>query len=252
MRILIVEDETLAAQRLRKLLVDIDPTVEVAAVVNSIVSTVDWLKGNDLPDLILMDVELADGQCFEIFKRIHITTPIIFTTSYDEYAIQAFKVNSVDYLLKPVGVDDLRASLYKYNTFHGSPTAIPVFEQLLQYFQKMKRTYRDRFLVKTGSRYISLEIDVIAYFYFEERLTFIKTWKGESFVIDFSLDELEQMLSPEHFFRVNRQYIIHHRAVVSIHDYFNSKLLLTLNPPAKQEVIISRERSSQFKSWMGK
>ena len=252
MKLLIVEDEKLAVNRLRKLLVEIDPKIEVTAAVNSIVSTVDWLSKNHLPDLILMDVELADGQCFEIFKRVNITSPVIFITSYDQYAIQAFKVNSVDYLLKPVGIDDLRNALNKFSTLHKPSSSSGTLEQFLQHFQKMNQSYRERFLVKTGSRYISLETDMIAYFYFQDRVTFIKTWKDENYIVDFSLDELVQLLSPTYFFRVNRQFIIHHRSVTNIQDYFNNKILLTLKPQASQEVVVSRERSAEFKTWMGK
>ena len=252
MKLLIVEDETLAVNRLRKLLVEIDPKIEVIAAVNSIVSTVDWLSKNHLPDLILMDVELADGQCFEIFKRVNVTTPVIFTTSYDQYAIEAFKVNSIDYLLKPVGIDDLRNALNKFSTLHKPSSSLGTLEQFLQHFQKMNQSYRERFLVKTGSRYVSLETDMIAYFYFQDRVTFIKTWKDENYIVDFSMDELEQLLSPTDFFRVNRQFIVNHRSVTNIQDYFNNKLLLTLKPQASQEVVISRERAAEFKIWMGK
>jgi len=252
MKLLIVEDETLAVNRLRKLLVEIDPKIEVTGVLNSIVSTVDWLSKNPLPDLILMDVELEDGQCFEIFKRVNVTTAVIFTTSYDQYAIEAFKVNSIDYLLKPVGIDDLRNALNKFSTLHKPSSSLGTLEQFLQHFQKMNQSYRERFLVKTGSRYVSLETDMIAYFYFQDRVTFIKTWKDENYIVDFSMDELEQLLSPTDFFRVNRQFIVNHRSVTNIQDYFNNKLLLTLKPQASQEVVISRERAAEFKIWMGK
>ena len=257
MKVLIVEDETLAVERLSRLLREIEDTIEIAGVTNSIVSTVEWLRTHPQPELILMDIELADGQSFDIFKRIEIQSPVIFTTSYDEYALSAFKVNSIDYLLKPVDRDELRGSIQKFRSLSkrvlADPETITHLATLVQNLTPQpSEVYKERFLVKTGTRYRSLEIDQIAYFYSEERVSYIRTWKDEAFIVDYPLDALEQMLPPKLFFRANRQFIVHAKAVNSISDYFNNKLLLTLTPPSKYEVIISRDRAMPFKIWMGK
>ena len=256
MKVLIVEDETLAVERLCKLLREIEDTIEIVGVTNSIVSTVEWLRTHLQPELILMDIELADGQSFDIFKRIEIQSPVIFTTSYDEYALSAFKVNSIDYLLKPVDRDDLRGSIQKFRSltkrFLADPGTITHLATLVQNLTQPSEAYKERFLVKTGTRYRSLELDQIAYFYSEERVSYIRTWKDEAFIVDHPLDALELMLPPKLFFRANRQFIVHIKAVNSISDYFNNKLLLTLTPPSKYEVIISRDRATPFKIWMGK
>ncbi|HEX8530493.1 MAG TPA: LytTR family DNA-binding domain-containing protein [Cytophagales bacterium] len=257
MRVLIVEDEELAVERILKLLAEVESTAVVAGVTASIEATVAWLQGNPRPDLILMDIELADGQSFEIFNRVAVQSPVIFTTSYDEYAIRAFKVNSIDYLLKPVKREELRAALDKLRALAqqlhpaGEPPADRI-EQLIRGLAQPVKEYRERFLVKLGQRYVSLETGDIAYFYYEDRLTFLKTWKNERHLVDYTLDELEAMLPPKTFFRANRQCIVHIRAVHNIHSYFNHKLKLTLLPESEAEVLVSRERATEFKAWMGK
>jgi two-component system, LytTR family, response regulator LytT len=258
MNILIVEDEALAVERLKKLLLQVEGQAQIMAVTGSVEATVEWLQAHRSPDLILMDIELADGQSFEIFSRVQVSSPIIFTTSYDEYAIRAFKVNSIDYLLKPIKGEELKASLEKLHTFKqlmgqtSQPVLSQQIEQLIRQLRPATQPYRNRFLVKTGFRYLSVETNEIAYFYYQDRFTFLKTWKNAEFIVDFSLDDLEQMLSPENFFRANRQYILHIRSICLVQDYFNHKLKLTLQPATSEEVLISRERASEFKIWMGK
>ncbi len=255
--VLIIEDEAIAARRLRKMVTDIDPASEVLAVLDSIESSVQWLEANPCPSLILMDIELVDGQSFEIFDRVAVNCPVIFTTAYDEYAIRAFKVNSIDYLLKPVKRDELRAGLDKLRNLARqlNPAAEPSvsrIEQLIRGLSQPEKEYRERFLIKSGQRYLSVETGEIAYFYYEDRLTFLKTWKNERYPVDYTLDELEGMLPPKLFFRANRQCILHIRSVHNIHSYFNHKLKLTLQPPLEAEVLVSRERATEFKQWMGK
>ncbi len=257
MRVLIVEDEELAVERIQKLLAEVESTAEVAGVTASIGATVAWLQTQPRPDLILMDIELADGQSFEIFNRVAVQSPVIFTTSYDEYAIRACKVNSIDYLLKPVKREELRAGLDKLRTLARqlNPAAEPSvsrIEQLIRGLAQPEKEYRERFLIKSGQRYLSVETGEIAYFYYEDRLTFLKTWKNERYPVDYTLDELEGMLPPKSFFRANRQCILHIRSVHNIHSYFNHKLKLTLQPPLEAEVLVSRERATEFKQWMGK
>jgi len=254
MNVLIIEDEPLAADRLRQLLSQADASMQVVGVIDSVEASVAWLQSNPKPDLILMDIELSDGQSFAIFDQVAVTTPVIFTTSYDEYAIQAFKVNSIDYLLKPVKPEDLQSAINKLKTFgnHLPFAQSAAVEQLLRQLHRPEAAYRERFLVKSGQRYFSIEVDDIAYFFFRNRVTFLKTWKKESYYIDYVMDELEEMLPPQDFFRANRQYLVHVKSVKDIHPFFNNKLKLTLHPAAEEDVLVSRERAADFKNWMGK
>jgi DNA-binding LytR/AlgR family response regulator len=201
-----------------------------------------------------MDIELSDGQSFSIFDQVTVTSPVIFTTSYDEYAIRAFKVNSIDYLLKPVKLEDLQAAIEKFRNLgkHLPPGPAAGIEQLLRELRRPEKEYRERFLVKSGQRYFSIDVDDIAYFYYRNRVTFLKTWKKDTYYIDYILDELEEMLSPKSFFRANRQYLLHIKSIKDIHNYFNNKLKLTVNPAAEEEILVSREKAMEFKNWMGK
>lgn len=254
MNVLIIEDEPLAVSRLRQLLLDADGSLQVAGVTDSIEASVAWLQENPKPDLILMDIELSDGQSFEIFDQVPVKSPVIFTTSYDEYAIQAFKVNSIDYLLKPVKPEDLQTAIEKLKNFsHHLPGSAPAaIEHLLRQLRPQEKEYRDRFLVKSGQRYFSIHADDIAYFFYRNRVTFLKTWKQEVYYIDYILDELEEMLSPRIFFRANRQFLLHVKSVKEIHTELNNKLRLTLQPAIEDEVLVSRERAPEFKDWMGR
>jgi two-component system, LytTR family, response regulator LytT len=254
MNVLIIEDEPLAADRLRQLLSQANPGMQVVGATESVEASVAWLQTHSKPDLILMDIELSDGQSFAIFDQVAVSTPVIFTTSYDEYAIQAFKVNSIDYLLKPVKSEDLQAAIQKLKTFgHHLPFAQPAaVEHLLRQLRRPEAAYRERFLVKSGQRYFSIEVDDIAYFFYHNRVTFLKTWKRESYYIDYILDELEEILSPQDFFRANRQYLLHVKSVKDIQPFFNNKLKLTLQPTPEEDVLVSRERAADFKNWMGK
>ncbi|HET7896258.1 MAG TPA: LytTR family DNA-binding domain-containing protein [Flavisolibacter sp.] len=254
MNVLIIEDEPLAVDRLHQLLAEADPTLQVAGVTDSVETSVSWLQFNPKPDLILMDIELSDGQSFAIFEQVKVSSPVIFTTSYDEYAIQAFKVNSIDYLLKPVKREDLDIALDKFrNLGRHLPTGpSAAIEHLLRQLRKPEKEYRDRFLVKSGQRYYSIEADDIAYFFYQNRVTFLKTWKKDVYYIDYILDELEDMLPPKTFFRANRQFLLHIKSVRDIHTDSNNKLRLTLQPPIDEDVLVSRERAPEFKAWMGK
>lgn len=256
MKILIVEDEPLAAERLQKLLQEIDRHVEVVAIADSIKSTVAWLNQNDPPDIILMDIELADGQSFEIFGQVTIKSSVIFTTSYDEYALRAFKVNSIDYLLKPVKKEDIKKSLEKYEALRkqfARPTpSVDIGSLLAELKQLHNKTTRNRFLVKMGQRLVSIETSEIAYFYADGRLSYFKTWNNQKYVVDYTIDQLEQMLDSDDYYRVNRAFIVRVKAVAQIHMYFNGKLKLELNPSTEKEVLVSKERAKEFKEWMGK
>ncbi len=259
MKVFIIEDERLGLDRLIKLLQEVDPDITVVGYVETVKSAIWWLENNPAPDIIFMDIELADGQCFEIFNKIEVKSPIIFTTSYDEYALRAFKVNSVDYLLKPVRREDLAQSLNKYRSLKSNFVDRDLVNQNieklisgLQSFQQPKE-YRKRFLVKQGQKLLSVEIDDIAWFSADGKLCFIRTWKNNRFIIDYTLEQLTDMLDPEEFFRVNRSYLVNIRSIASVSHYFNGKLILQLSPAADvNDVIVSREKASDFKHWMGK
>lgn len=256
MKILIVEDEDLAVKKLQKTLLSIDKMVEVSGVTESIQDTVDFLKENPSPDLILMDIELADGQSFEIFNLTEVKAPVIFITSYDEYALKAFKVNSVDYLLKPVQKDELEAALNKYKLLKGNGTSknnndINTLIKELQ-TKLQPKEYRKRFLVKQAQKLVSVEVDDIAYFYSDGRLNFFKTTDNRKFVVDYTMDELSEMLDPDKYFRISRSFYVSIDSIDQIHDYFGNRLLLHLKPAVDKEALVSREKVMDFKKWMGK
>ena len=261
MKVLIIEDEELAVKKLRKTLETVDSTAEVVGVADSIRSSVSWLEQNPTPDLILMDIELADGQSFEIFDKVEVKSTVIFTTSYDEYALKAFKVNSVDYLLKPIQKEDLEAALNKLKNLQtrygtsSSATADPlnVDNLVKELKQKLQpKEFRKRFLVKHAQKLISVEIQDIAYFYSDGRLNFFKTNDNKKYVVDYTMDELEEMLDPERYFRISRSFYVSIASIDQIHDYFGNRLLLNLKPAVDKESIVSREKVADFKKWMGK
>lgn len=259
MNILIVEDEDLAVKKLKKTLLSVDESANVVGEADSIKSTVSWLENNPAPDLILMDIELADGQSFEIFNHVQVKSPVIFITSYDEYALRAFKVNSVDYLLKPVQKEDLHTALDKFRQMKkmymaGGETAPLSIDVLVRQLQQKLQTkdYRKRFLVKHGQKLVSVDVDEIAYFFSDGRLNFFKTFDNRKFVVDYTMDELNEMLDPDKYFRISRSFFISVNSVGQIHDYFGNRLLLHLKPETDKEAIVSREKVSDFKTWLGK
>jgi DNA-binding LytR/AlgR family response regulator len=251
MKILIVEDEELAVKKLQKTLAAADATAEVTGITDSIKSTVEWLQDNPTPDLILMDIELADGQSFEIFNLTEVKAPVIFTTSYDEFALKAFKVNSVDYLLKPIQKEELEAALGKFMKLKAQDINFDNLVKQLQ--QKLQpKEYRKRFLVKHGQKLVSVEVDEIAYFFSDGRLNFFKTPDNRKFVVDYTMDELEDMLDPEKYFRISRSFYVSINSIDKIDDYFGNRLILTLKPTVDKEALVSREKVTEFKKWMGK
>ena len=254
MKVLIVEDEELAARKLQKTLAAVDDTIEVAAVTDSIHETVNWLQENPVPDLILMDIELADGQSFEIFKLTEVKSPVIFTTSYDEYALKAFKVNSVDYLLKPVQADELQGALDKYRRLKADTKPDITLDNLVRELQQklQPREYRKRFLVKHAQKLVSIEVEDIAYFYSDGRLNFFKTTDNRKFVVDYTMDELQDMLNPDDYFRISRSFYVSVNSIDKIEDYFGNRLILQLKPAVDKEALVSREKVTDFKKWMGK
>ncbi|GAB3949670.1 LytTR family DNA-binding domain-containing protein [Spirosoma harenae] len=258
MNVLLIEDEDLAVFRLTELLSEVAPEVKIVQTTPSVEASVAYLKTNPDLDLIFMDIELADGQSFEIFEQTAVSAPVIFTTSYDEYAIKAFKVNSVDYLLKPIKQAELAASLQKYNQLNrlrqSQPVQVISIDALIQQLRQQTQPtdFRRRFLVRHLSQWLPIDVSEIAYFQYEDRVTLLRTLTGQKYSLDYKLDELEDMLDPKLFFRANRQFIISVNSVQQIHAYFHHKLKLILKPAPTDEVIVSRERASDFRHWMGK
>jgi two-component system, LytTR family, response regulator len=257
MKILIVEDEDLAVKKLQKTLKSVAPDADVTGITDSIKSTVEWLHENEQPDLILMDIELADGQSFEIFNLIQVKSPVVFTTSYDEYALKAFKVNSIDYLLKPVQKEDLEKSIHKFRSLvskqNDQNDGINMDNIIKQLQQKLQpKEYRKRFLVKNGQKLVSIEVNDIRYFFSDGRLNFFKTADNKKFVVDYTMDELEDMLDPEKYFRISRSFYVSINSIEKIDDYFGNRLILQLKPAVDKEALVSREKVTDFKKWMGK
>lgn len=258
MKILIVEDEELAVKKLQKTLFSVDESAEVVGVTDSIKGTVEWLQNSPSPDLVLMDIELADGQSFEIFNLVEVKVPVIFTTSYDEYALKAFKVNSIDYLLKPIQKEELQAAIEKFK--HRAPTPhtegkqdLNIDNLIKELQQKLQpKEYRKRFLVKQAQKLVSIDVADIAYFYSDGRLNFFKTCDNKKYVVDYTMDELEDMLDPDKYFRTSRSFYVSVNCIDQIHDYFGNRLLLHLSPSVDKEVLVSREKVMDFKKWMGK
>lgn len=252
MKVLIVEDEELAVKKLQKMLAAVEPDIEIVGVAESIKSAVNWFGENAPPDLVLMDIELADGQSFEIFNRVTVSSPVIFTTSYDEFALKAFKVNSVDYLLKPIQKEELEAALQKFKKLKAAP-AVNMDNLVKELQEKLQpKEYRKRFLVKHAQKLVSVEVTDIAYFYSDGRLNFFKTNDNRKFVVDYTMDELADMLSPEQFFRISRAFYVSINCIERIDDYFGNRLILGLKPAVDKEALVSREKVTDFKKWMGK
>ncbi len=251
MNVVIVEDETLAAKRLQKMLEEYDGSIRVVATLDSISSTVSWFKNHSKPDLAFFDIQLSDGISFEVFKQIKLECPVIFTTAYDDYALQAFKVNSIDYLLKPIDKGDLKRSLEKLNSLKAQfqPVSLDV-EALLENLIEKKTTYRSRFLVAFRDELIMISIQDVAYFFSEHKLTNLIRLDGKKFVIEQTLEQLQNELNPAQFFRANRQFIVSLKSITGIHKFFGGKLKLDLTPPTLQEVTVSRETSPEFKAWL--
>ncbi|MGD1005855.1 MAG: LytTR family DNA-binding domain-containing protein [Ignavibacteriaceae bacterium] len=249
MKLLIIEDEKHAVAKLSRLLYKIDAAIIIVGVLESVEKSINWLNDNPAPDLILMDIRLEDGICFEIFETINVKTPVIFTTAYDEYAIKAFKINSVDYLLKPVDENSLKNAIDKFHSFYyDKHRDIENIGPLLKEFSKQ---YKNRFLVKIGEHYKSIPTNDICYFYIIERSTFLKTVEGKTFGLDFSLEQIQNTINPGKFFRINRKYIINADSISDIVSYYSNRLLLKLvNQEKNEELVVSREKVSTFKKWM--
>lgn len=249
MKVVIVEDEQLAAEKLMKLLQTVQAEVIILAVLESVEDAVNWFASNPSPDLVFMDIQLDDGISFEIFDAVEINAPIIFTTAFDEYAIRAFKVNSIDYLLKPIGEQALTAALEKFNRLFRPGDLEGKITKVMEQFSKK---YKSRFFVKVGTRYQSIPVSSICCFFVEERNTFMGTTKGKIFDVDYSLDGLQSITDPNMFFRVNRNFLVNIHCITEIVSYSASRLKLKLIIDSNEDIIVSRDKVTAFKQWMDK
>lgn len=258
MNVVIIEDENLTAKRLESLLHKYDSAITVLARIPSVAEAVAWFGESERSvDLIFMDIHLEDDLGFRIFEQTQLTTPVIFTTAYDEYMIQAFKVNSIDYLLKPINYDELVAAIEKFKALKkqfGQPASISHdIETLLSLIGKSKQTdYKERFMITVGTKIRSIETSEVAYFYLEEKVVFLVTKEGLTLPVDYSLDKLTQLLNPRYFFRISRQFLVSLPAIQTIHTFSAGKLKLDLIPKSRQEVFVSGDRMTEFKEWLGK
>lgn len=251
MKVVIIEDEFLTAQRLEGMVKKYDDSIEIMAIIPSVSESVDWFKKNPDPELLFMDIHIEDGQSFNIFEKINLEVPVIFTTAYDEYMIKAFKVNSVDYLMKPVNYEELVQSIEKYRRIHEHQPQKEGIGALLNAIQAKEIEYKQRFLISIGSRLKTIEITDIAYFFSAEKITLV-TKDNQRFPVDFSLDKLTAIINPQQFFRINRQMMVGLSAIANIHVYPKGRLKLDLVPSFKEEVLVSFDKVVEFKEWLGK
>lgn len=249
MRAVIIEDEEFAAKRLGQMVNELAPEIQVEATLNSVESGSHWFSNNEQPDLIFLDIQLNDGYGFDILDGLKEHPPVIFTTAYNEFAIRGFKYNGLDYLLKPIVKDELKKALEKFenNITRNGKGATENLEHLKKLFHK---EYKHRFMVKVGNMFKSFNVVDIAYFKSHEGMIFLYTHSGQHYPIEYTIDQLENILNPIHFFRINRKFMVSVKSVVEIHSYFNSRLLLKILPKEEEQVIVSRERTTNFKRWL--
>lgn len=254
MKIVIVEDEPFARQELIRLLNKTGRKYELLATMDSVEDSVEWFEANPHPDLVFLDIQLADGLSFDIFNSIDLRSAVIFTTAYDAYAIKAFQLNSIDYLLKPVKSDALENALAKYDKMKRdlSGEGVKLNEGKLEKLMQMMgaRNYKNRFLIKIGDQIKSVETSEIAYFRAEDNVVFVVLKNGNKYIIDQTLEQLDEVLDPDTFFRLNRAYIAGIKAIIKVSKYFNSRLLIELNPGSEDQVLVSRARVKEFLEWL--
>ena len=252
MKYLIIEDEKAAARNLKAMLEQLSPDMELIEVLDSVEDSIDWFGTHTMPELVFMDIHLADGSAFGIFEHVDITCPIIFTTAYDEYALQAFRVNSIAYLLKPIGSADLQKAVDKLNILGNIGTSSQPATDLQAVMRALKReeSYKTHFLVPVkGDRFVPVGVEQICYFYIDGGAVKAVTLSGETFLFQQTLDELAEQLNPRQFFRANRQYIVAHKAVIGVSLWFGGRMVLQLTPPTDEKVLISKARVPAFREW---
>ena len=251
MNLLIVEDEEQAGKKLRRMLKEILPDAFVHGPFESIAEVVDWIRENPTPDLIFMDIHLADGLSFEIFTKVEIKAPVIFTTAYDQYAVRAFKLNSVDYILKPIEKEELATAVEKFKKHYSKPAFTGNDElRYLSAKSDYENKYKQRFISRTGDKIIAVATEDIAYAYSENKATWLKSFEGKNYLVDFSLEQLEDLLDPGEFFRLNRQYIARFEAIEKMLSYSNTRMKIRLKHCADDGIVLSREKTKLFKEWI--
>lgn len=249
MKAIIIEDEELAARRLKTLIAECDPEIEVIAMLESINESIDWFRKNTPPDLIFLDIHLEDGLSFSIFDEIKINVPIIFTTAFDEYAIKAFKLKSVDYLLKPISKDELCRAIVKFKDWNCTKQMVDIAD-LMKLIAPKHQNFRERFSVSVADKLKTIDVKDIAYIFSASSITFAATFDKHQYTLDQSIDKISEELSPTDFFRINRQYLISHKSIVNVHVYPKSRLKVELNPPVKEMIFVSIDKVSEFKKWL--
>jgi len=251
MKVLIIEDEPQAAKRMESLISTLEPQAEILGKIDSVKNAVQWIQSHPAPDLIFMDIQLADGISFQIFEQCEVKSPVIFTTAYDAYALKAFKVNSIDYILKPIDKDEMHAALKKFHSVNrNSQESKHVLDNIGQAIQMLTKKYKTRFVIKVGEHLKSVEVSDILFFFSLEKATFCQTKDGRKNILDFTLDQLEEILDPTRFFRINRKHIIAADSIQDMISYTNSRLKLVLKTSDDNDVIVARERVQEFKDWL--
>ena len=249
MKALIIEDENVAAQALQSLVQEIKPEIEVVAILQTIEESVEWFEENAMPDLVFMDIHLADGSSFAIFEKVEITCPIIFTTAYDEYALKAFEVNSIDYLLKPINKADLERALNKFEHLTSREEKKTSLEGLLEQMGGLRKKYKTCFLIPERDKLIPLATSNIAYVFIDTKTVKAIAMDGHTYYLSQTLDEIMSQLDPEQFFRANRQFIISRNAIKDLSIWFGNKLAINLVVPVPEKIIVSKARVGEFKTW---
>lgn len=251
-KVLIIEDEKPAAEWLQQLISKLDPGISIFGVIDSVRGAVEWFRQNGAPDLVFMDIQLADGLSFEIFEQVKVPCPVIFTTAYEEYAVKAFKVNSVDYLLKPIAFDELEMAFQKFeNQVKKEEEVQPVTLDLLNKVREMlRKQYKTRFIIKVGEHLKSIPVEDIQFFYSLDKATFLCTSDFKAYIVDYSLDRISEMVDEHRFFRINRKYILSNQSIADIVFYSNSRLKIKLKKPDEESIIVSRDKVAAFKEWL--
>ncbi len=248
MNILIVENEKHSAEKLQKLLRKIDSANNILGVIETVEGVINWMQENPAPDLIFMDIQLDDGLCFEIFETVNISTPVVFTTAYDEYTLKAFRVNSLDYLMKPVEEDALRLALEKYRKYWSGMQA---GNELRNLFREMGGSYKTRFLIRIGEKYRSVQVSDVRYFHISERSVFLRDVNGKDYGIEHSLEKLQGMLDPSKFFRINRDCTVNISSITLMYSHSASRMQLSISgEPDSDLFVVSREKVASFKKWI--
>lgn len=256
MKILIIEDEPFAQKELKRLLDIAEGKFEILDMLDTVEESTEWLKTNPPPDLIFLDIQLADGISFDIFRNVEIKSPVIFTTAYDEYAIRAFQLNSIDYLLKPIKLTELIRAINKYESIKNqyeqtNAESVNITKAQLESLMGLgKKEYKSRFVAKVGDQIKYIAVEDLAYFYAEDNVVFLVNKNADRYIIDYSIEEIDALIDPRIFYRLNRSFVAHISAIHKVYKYLNSRLKIELKPDSEKEVLISRAKVSDFMLWM--